>query len=507
MLSTITRRKQILFYLAAVIVPILALLLRQVLEREYGVLPHYVLFYPVVLLVAVLGDAWAGLLATTTTALLVIYWVLPPVHQFSIGRVNDAIGLAIFCAMGICVSVVAELYHRKRQRVAAYEKSEAVWEERRKAEEVLREQDATARRLAAIVESSDEAIIAKTLNGVITSWNHGAQRLYGYSEEEVMGRQVSILAPPDRPDELPDILKRLRKGESIEPFETLRKGKDGTVIPVLLKVSPIKDVKGEIVGASSFAHDMTERKRVEQALLRSEKLAATGRLAATIAHEINNPLDAAMNAVYIVSSDPTISPEAKKFLLLADEELRRAAHITRQTLGFYREQNKRQYVALPKVIEEVVTLYARKLQERHIAVDRRFKCGSCTEGCEGCFLINAGELRQIISNLLVNGMDALRDHGTLYIWASRVTSLNGSGHNIHLTIADNGCGIRAENLKRIFEPFFTTKESVGTGLGLWVTQELVRKHNGVIKVRSRKDKGTAFRITFPATALPPAKRT
>jgi two-component system CheB/CheR fusion protein len=463
MLSTITRRKQILFYLAAVIVPILALQLRWVLERKYGDLPHYILLYPVVLLVAMLGDVWAGLLATTTAAL--------------------------------------------RQRVAAYEKSEAVWEERRKAEEVLREQDATARRLAAIVESSDEAIIAKTLDGVITSWNHGAQRLYGYSEEEVMGRQVSILVPPDRPDELPDILKRLRKGESIEPFETLRKGKDGTVIPVLLKVSPIKDVKGKIVGASSFAHDMTERKRVEQALLRSEKLAATGRMAATIAHEINNPLDAAMNAVYIVSSDPTISPEAKKFLLLADEELRRAAHIIRQTLGFYREQNKRQYVALPKVIEEVVTLYARKLQERHITVDRRFKCGSCTEGCEGCFLINAGELRQIISNLLVNGMDALRDHGTLYIRASRVTSLNGSGQHIHLTIADNGCGIRTENLKRIFEPFFTTKASFGMGLGLWVTQELVRKHNGVIKVRSRKDKGTAFRITFPATALPSAKRT
>jgi signal transduction histidine kinase len=102
---------------------------------------------------------------------------------------------------------------------------------------------------------------------------------------------------------------------------------------------------------------------------------------------------------------------------------------------------------------------------------------------------------------LVNGIDALRDNGTLYIRVSRVTSFNGSGHNIRLTIADNGCGIRAENLKRIFEPFFTTKESVGTGLGLWATQELVRKHNGVIKVRSRKDKGSVFRITLPAMAL------
>jgi signal transduction histidine kinase len=188
--------------------------------------------------------------------------------------------------------------------------------------------------------------------------------------------------------------------------------------------------------------------------------------------------------------------------MMADQELRRAAHITRQTLGFYRDNESRKSVAVPKLIEEVLAVYATKLQHRNITVHRRFKCGTCKEGCEGCFLVTAGELRQIISNLLANGIDALQDNGTLYIRLSRVTNFSGNGHNIDLTIADNGCGIRAENLKRIFEPFYTTKESVGTGLGLWVTQELVRKHNGVIKVRSRKDKGTVFRITFPAMTLP-----
>ncbi len=363
----------------------------------------------------------------------------------------------------------------------------------------------TARRLAAIVEFSDEAIIAKTLDGVITSWNHGAQQLYGYSEEEVLGRQISILMPQDRSDELPDILERLRNGESIEPFETLRVRKDGTVIPVLLKVSPLKDVKGDIVGASSFAHDITERKLAQDALIRSEKLAAAGRLAATIAHEVNNPLEAVMNAVYLACLDLTLTPETRHNLTIADQELRRAAHITQQTLGFYRETESPKSVDLPKLIEEVLAVYARKLQNRNITVHSRYKCGLCKEACAECFLVNAGELRQIISNLLVNGIDALPDNGSLYVRVSRVTNLTGSGQKVYLTIADNGCGIRVENLKRIFEPFFTTKLAFGTGLGLWITEELVRKHNGLIKVRSLKDKGTVFRIAFPAMPLVSAK--
>jgi signal transduction histidine kinase len=307
--------------------------------------------------------------------------------------------------------------------------------------------------------------------------------------------------PPDDQLHVMAVINKAIQTKSIFELEHRVMRVDGSLGWTFSRAIPLLDANGEIVEWFGAASDITERKLAEEALLRSEKLAATGRLAATIAHEVNNPLDAAMNAVYIVSTDPALSPEMKKMLALADQELRRAAHITQQTLGFYRGQDKRQYVALPKVIEEVVTLYARKLQERSITVDRRYKCGPCTEGCEGCFLINAGELRQIISNLLANGMDALRNNGTLYIRASRVTSLNGGGQNIHLTIADNGCGIRAENLKRIFEPFFTTKESFGTGLGLWVTQELVRKHNGVIKVRSRSDKGTVFRITFPAMSV------
>jgi PAS domain S-box-containing protein len=350
--------------------------------------------------------------------------------------------------------------------------------------------------LSAIVESSSDAIIGRTLDDKITSWNSGAERLYGYSAAEVLGRPISLLLPPNFPNDMAGITRKVANGERINDYETVRRRKDSSLVEVSLRVSPILDSAGKVVGASTIARDITERKRAQEARLRGEKLAATARLATTIAHEVNNPLAGAMNAIYIASVDPT---HAGEMLKLADEELRRAAHITQQTLGFYRESSGQQQAAIPKVVEEVLTVYATKLRNRNITVQRRYHCGmgsrrgGCPEGCEGCersFLVNAGELRQIISSLLANGIDALRDAGVMQIRASRLTD------RIQLTMADNGCGIRTENLKRIFEPFYSTKE-FGAGLGLWVTQELVHKYNGLIKVRSRKDRGTVFRLTFP----------
>ncbi len=279
---------------------------------------------------------------------------------------------------------------------------------------------------------------------------------------------------------------------------------NGSVQWIRWEIRPWRNAAGEVGGILLFSEDITEHKLAEEALLRSEKLAVTGRLAATIAHEVNNPLSAAMNAVYIASTDPT---QASEMLKLAEQELRHAAHITQQTLGFYRESNSRiQPIALPKLIDEVLDVYAGKLKNRNITVQRRCYCAPssrrgrwCPENCENCegrLLVNSGELRQIISNLLANGIDALSDGGVIQIRVSRLSD------RLRLAMADNGCGIRTEHLKRVFEPFFTTKKTVGTGLGLWVTQEIVRKHNGVIKVRSRKDKGTVFWIAFSAIPLP-----
>ena len=205
-----------------------------------------------------------------------------------------------------------------------------------------------------------------------------------------------------------------------------------------------------------------------------------------------------MNAVYLASSDASLSPEARDALNLADQELRRAAHITSQTLAFCRETGVRTALELPKVIDEVLAVYAKKLRDRGITVQQRQRCGPCGKSCAFCFRGNAGELRQIISNLLANAMDALKDHGVLHLRLDRSLSFEDGRLKIRLTIADNGCGIPTENLKRVFEPFFTTKEAIGTGLGLWITEQIVQKYGGSIRVRSRVGKGTVFRLSFPA---------
>jgi len=281
---------------------------------------------------------------------------------------------------------------------------------------------------------------------------------------------------------------------------------DGTLHWINSRGCAYYNESGQPVRMSGTALDITERKRAEEALVRSEKLASVGRLAATIAHEVNNPLAAATNALYLAASDPSLSAATRDHLKLADQELRRAAHVATRTLSFCRESAARAPLNLPKLVNEVLGVYARKLQERGIGVRQRYRCGPCGEDCDSCFVGNAGELRQVISNLLGNGIDALRDNGTLQVRVSRISGFNQGPPRIRLTIADNGCGIRASNLKRIFEPFFTTKQAVGTGLGLWTTREIIGKYGGSVRVRSQPGRGTVFSVLLPAISTEaPAK--
>ena len=235
--------------------------------------------------------------------------------------------------------------------------------------------------------------------------------------------------------------------------------------------------------------DMRERESVMKALIESEKLASVGRLASTIAHEINNPLEAVGNALYLATTDPETPPMVKRYLDMATDELERVTHVTHQTLAFHRGNNAPMAVDLCDCLEGVLNLYAGRIKTREITIERRY---STSESIQG---VNS-EIRQIIANLLSNSLDALDNDGKL---ACRVTRSVGKGGApaIRLTIADSGSGIPPENRDKIFEPFFTTKEFVGTGLGLWITKQIVEKHGGTIRMRSRLAKGTVFSIAFP----------
>jgi signal transduction histidine kinase len=235
---------------------------------------------------------------------------------------------------------------------------------------------------------------------------------------------------------------------------------------------------------------MLQYSRAQEALRRSEKLAVTGRLAASIAHEINNPLEAVTNLIYLIRLDPN-SGQAAKYLAEAEQELARVAEIARQTLRFYREPNHPVDTEIGAVLHSVLVLYNSRLADADVAVEVEGAASTAT------VLASPGELRQVIANMVGNAIDAMRHGGRLRV------RISTTRRRLRLTIADTGSGIPPALLPAIFEPFVTTKGETGTGLGLWVTGEIIRRNGWTVRVHSRcgtPRSGTAFSITMPLSA-------
>jgi PAS domain S-box-containing protein len=348
--------------------------------------------------------------------------------------------------------------------------------------------DEVRNRLAAIVDSSDDAIISKDLNGIVTSWNAAATHLFGYRPEEIISRSILTIIPPELQSEEPLILARIRSGKKIDHHETVRLHKNGTRVNVSLTISPVRDSAGRVVGASKIARDISERLRLQEAIVQSEKLAATGRMAAAIAHEINNPLEAVTNLAYLLSTDPSLSDRAKHYAESLLQEINRVSDVAKQSLGFFRDSKRPGPFDLCDLLDTVVGLYRPMLDKKGIAVTRSFT-GTCR--VHG----SSDEIRQVFANLLRNAIEAVAPGGAIKLRA-RTTS---SGMR-RILVADNGSGISPETMSRLFQPFVSSKGAAGNGLGLWVSQGIVRKHGGRIKVRSSTvpgRSGTVFALLLP----------
>jgi PAS domain S-box-containing protein len=350
--------------------------------------------------------------------------------------------------------------------------------------------------LAAIVESSDDAIVSKDLNGTVTSWNLGAEKMFGYTSQEMIGRPILTIIPPELHGDEEMILGKIRRGEKVDHFETERVTKSGKRLHVSLTISPVKDKSGKVIGAAKIARDVSERKRTEEALLVSEKLASLGRLAATVAHEINNPLEALVNVVYLMKNSDDLPARLRPYANLAEEELNRVSALTRQTLGFYREQPGISATRVGELSRELVGVFSKKASYK--SIDLRLQVRSDPE-------IQAvkSEIRQLVANLLGNSIDAVPQNACITVRVSESVPRNSNSgrRGVQLTIGDSGPGIPAEIRDKIFEPFFTTKEDFGTGLGLWICKNIVRKHHGRLRLRSSTNngtKGTVFSIFLPA---------
>jgi len=416
-----------------------------------------------------------ALLCTAACGLVIDYFALEPRFSFALSP-NDYGRLFVFIAVSVLTAGLA------RQRSRAETRTEQI-----------------RRRMAAMVESSADAMLTTDAAAIITSWNQAAELLYGYSAAEVIGKSISIIVPPEQPDEVHTLLKKLLHGESIDHYAGQRVRKDGTRITVDISLSPIRNEAGKIIGTSSVAHDISSQRRSEEALRRNEKLATAGRLAAAVAHEINNPLEAVSNLIYLARHRPE---KQDQYLEMAEREIQRVAAVAQQMLGFVRETSLPSPLDVAATLDDVLKLYLRPLSDKHIQVGKQYDSAAEIHGF-------AGELRQLFSNLILNALDALDDGGrlTLHVAPGREWS-NGHGTGAHrtgvrVTVADNGSGIQQSDLARIFEPFYSTKGDSGTGLGLWLSHGIVQKHEGSIRVRSRTaagSSGTVFSVFLPKIA-------
>jgi PAS domain S-box-containing protein len=366
--------------------------------------------------------------------------------------------------------------------------------DRRKTRELRDSQN----RLALIVDSSQDAIIGKSLDGIITQWNKGAELIYGYTAAEIIGRDVSILCPPDRPDEIPGILEKIRHGEGVEYFESVRMTKDGRRLNMSISVSPIHDTEGRVVGASAIGRNITAQKKIENQLRQSQKMEAIGRLAGGIAHDFNNLLAIVTACTELLRG--RVNTESLEYIDNIREATNRGAALTRQLLAFSRRQPvQTQVLDLNERLKEVSKLLKPLMgDDVEIVIPSR--------ATAAIIEADPGQIDQIVLNLAVNSRDAM-PHGGKLIIETGVHDLDEGfarehsmtpGRYVMLAVSDNGTGMDEATRSRIFEPFFSTKESgKGSGLGLATVYGIVKQFGGHIWVYSELSHGTTFKIYLP----------
>ncbi|HTV09536.1 MAG TPA: ATP-binding protein [Candidatus Aquilonibacter sp.] len=355
--------------------------------------------------------------------------------------------------------------------------------ERKRMDNALRER-------AELLELATEAIMVRDRNGFIQFWNAGAESLYGWQREEVLGLHLKELlgTPAAKRKEIEAALAKKGRWEG----NLQHRHKDGHELLVASRQA-VQAGSGAVL---EITRDITAQAIAEQALRRNERLAAMGKLAGIVAHEINNPLEAITNAFYLLRQHPSLDEEAKYYAQIADQELTRVSHITKQTLSFYRESQKAVSVSLAGLLDDVLELQQRPMQIAKITLERNYTSEGLVHGFPS-------ELKQVFMNLVSNAIQAMPEGGRMRIRLSETDGWRGRPAGVRVFISDTGVGITAENAKHLFEPFFTTKSTKGTGLGLWISRGIVQKHEGTLGFRSvfgATTAVTAFQVFLPTHA-------
>jgi PAS domain S-box-containing protein len=393
------------------------------------------------------------------------------------------------------LSVIRDISDRKRIEEQLRQLNEEL--DRRKSRELRDSQN----RLALIVDSSQDAIIGKNLDGIITHWNKGAEHIYGYTAQEMIGRPITVLAPQERKDEIPAILRKIRNGERVEYFESIRVTKDKRTLNVSISVSPIYDQDGKVVGASTIARNITSQKKIEDQLRQSQKMEAVGRLAGGVAHDFNNLLGIVTACSELLRANVHDS-DSQEYLENIREAAKRGASLTRQLLAFSRRQPvQMQLLDLNEKLRELNKLL-------HPLMGDGVEIVLIPRSSSAIVEVDPGQLDQIVINLAANARDAMPQGGKLTIETAAFDFDESFVHDhpaimvgryVMLAVSDNGTGMDEETRSRIFEPFFTTKETgKGTGLGLATVYGIVKQSGGHVWVYTEPGHGTTFKIYLPS---------
>jgi PAS domain S-box-containing protein len=355
-----------------------------------------------------------------------------------------------------------------------------------------KQMEETLRQRAELLELASEAIMVRDANGTIQFWNAGAESLYGWPPEEARGRVAHELLATRFPVPQEEIGAALASSGRWEGNLTHRT-KDGREVVVACRQALNQNSEFLL----EISRDITSQLVTEEALRRNDRLAAMGKLAGIVAHEINNPLEAITNTFYLLQGHPSLDAEARSYALLAEQELARISHITKQSLSFYREHQRPIPISISELLDDVLALQQRSLQMNRISLETRYATKGELQGFPA-------ELKQVFMNLISNAIQAMPDGGRLRVRVSRVAANDENYGGVRVCITDNGTGIRAEDAKRLFEPFFSTKPTKGTGLGLWISRGIVHKHDGRLRFRSvflASTTATCFEMVLPANQL------
>jgi len=388
------------------------------------------------------------------------------------------------------ITLVSAVRVALRARFRQYELRDRL-EERQRAVRALFESEA---RYRSLVTATSSIVWCRSPDGGVESASLSWESFTGQTLEQYRGwGWVDAIHPDDRAYALQSWRSAVKNEEVYESQFRLRHRERG-FRHVIARGAPVRDEFQRVKEWVGTCTDVEHQKAAENALIRAEKLAVAGRLAATIAHEINNPLEAVINLLFLIQNNASLE-QVRQYSDTALNELSRVAQITTQTLSFYRQTSGASPTFLPELMDSVAGLFEPRLSAARIRLHKSYRSSEPLV----CY---AGEIRQVLANLLGNAIDAMSGGGVLTVWVRDVRHGSRSGRaGIRVTIADTGTGISPEVKRRMFEPFFTTKNTTGTGLGLWVSSELVRKHGGTIKVRSSVNQGkpgTVFSVFLPS---------